>query len=606
MKLRWLGAAGEVGRSCVEVNIDGRIFILDCGIKLSGEGTYPDFSDVNVSAIEAVIISHAHLDHSGYAPYLYSIGYNGPIYFTRPTLDLALMLQKDYIKVQKLEGERPPFENEDIRKEISRAVTLNYEEKVYINEDVSLTFYDAGHILGSAQVCLDTPYGRLVYTGDIGSDIRTLNPVKKGIPGVDYLIMESTYGMKSDIHPPIEQREKELIQIIKETKQKKGNVLIPVFAIDRAQNIMMILKEAKERGQVSQPIYIEGMLVRANDVYDNYPEWMNQRMFNIFKKESPFNSTMFREVWNRKKIIQSNEPIIVVTTSGMMSGGPVVDYFKSWAPDEKNTLVLVGYQVEETFGRQIVEGLKEFKDEDGKIRRINSRVEWIEFSAHADHPALVNYVSSFEEPPKKVFLNHGDPKKLEELWEEIDKITECVVADPRVYYNLDGEAIQGEISSQKVIYEKLPPLKSPFELIFTTPQDKMIKDRSINIIENTQKELLISGYLDDSIVSFIIDVVKRGASVKAIFRHITRPGNKKAFKILKKNGAEVRVNRECHARFLVSDDREALISSSDLTRDSFYDHFEAGIITNDKETIKKTRDFFYRMWDQSVEGYLKE
>ncbi len=606
MKLRWLGAAGEVGRSCVEVNIDGRIFILDCGIKLSGEGTYPDFSDVNVSAIEAVIISHAHLDHSGYAPYLYSIGYNGPIYFTRPTLDLALMLQKDYIKVQKLEGERPPFENEDIRKEISRAVTLNYEEKVYINEDVSLTFYDAGHILGSAQVCLDTPYGRLVYTGDIGSDIRTLNPVKKGIPGVDYLIMESTYGMRSDIHPPIEQREKELIQIIKETKQKKGNVLIPVFAIDRAQNIMMILKEAKERGQVSQPIYIEGMLVRANDVYDNYPEWMNQRMFNIFKKESPFNSTMFREVWNRKKIIQSNEPIIVVTTSGMMSGGPVVDYFKSWAPDEKNTLVLVGYQVEETFGRQIVEGLKEFKDEDGKVRRINSRVEWIEFSAHADHPALVDYVSSFEEPPKKVFLNHGDPKKLEELWEEIDKITECVVADPRVYYTLDGEAIQKEISSQKVIYEKLPPLKSPFELIFTTPQDKMIKDRSINIIENTQKELLISGYLDDSIVSFIIDVVKRGASVKAIFRHITRPGNKKAFKILKKNGAEVRVNRECHARFLVSDDREALISSSDLTRDSFYDHFEAGIITNDKETIKKTRDFFYRMWDQSVEGYLKE
>jgi len=149
-------------------------------------------------------------------------------------------------------------------------------------------------------------------------------------------------------------------------------------------------------------------------------------------------------------------------------------------------------------------------------------------------------------------------------------------------------------------------LESPFELIFTTPQDKIIKDRSINLIENTQNELLISGYLDDSIVSFIIDVVKKGAKVKAIFRHITRPGNKKAFKILKKNGAEVRVNRECHARFLVSDEREALISSSDLTRDSFYDHFEAGIITNDKATIKKTRDFFYKMWDQSVEGYVKD
>lgn len=606
MKIRWLGAAGEVGRSCVEVNIDGRLFILDCGVKLSGEGTYPDFSDIDVSAIEAIIISHAHLDHSGYAPHFYSIGYNGPIYFTKPTMDLALMLQKDFIKVQKLEGEKPPYDAEDIRKEVSRAAALNYEEKVYINEDVSLTFYDAGHILGSAQICLDTPYGRLVYTGDIGSDIRTLNPVKKGIPGVDYLIIESTYGMKSDIHPPIEQRERDLIQIIKETKKKKGNVLIPVFAIDRAQNIMMILKEAKEKGLISQSIYIEGLLVRANDVYDNYPEWMNQKMFNLFKKEDPFNSAMFREVWNRKKIIQTNEPIIVVTTSGMMSGGPVIDYFNSWAPDPKNTLVLVGYQVEETFGRQILEGLREFKDKDEKLRKINLRIEWIEFSAHADHPALIDYVSSFKEPPKKVFLNHGDTEKLKELWEEISKITECVVPELNVYYNLGQAAEMEEISSKKVTYEKLPPLKSPFELIFTTPQDKVIKDRSINLIENTQNELLITGYLDDSIVSFIIDVVKRGAKVKAIFRHITRPGNKKAFKILKNNGADVRVNRDCHARFLISDDREALISSSDLTRDSFYDHFEAGIITNDKATIKKTRDFFYRMWEQSVEGYIKE
>ncbi|MEN6378068.1 MAG: phospholipase D-like domain-containing protein [Methanofastidiosum sp.] len=606
MKIRWLGAAGEVGKSCVEVDIDGRIFILDCGVKLSGEGMYPDLSDVNISAIEAVIISHAHLDHSGYAPRFYSLGYNGPIYFTKPTMDLALLIQKDFIKVQELQGEKVPYYQEDIRKEIARAVALNYEEKVYINDDISLTFYDAGHILGAAQICLDTPYGRIVYTGDIGSDVRTLNPVKKGIPGVDYLILESTYGMRSDIHPPIEQREKDLIRIIKETKKKKGNVLIPVFAIDRAQNIMMILKEAKERGEISQPIYLEGMLIKANDIYDNYPNWMNQKMINLFKKENPFNSKIFREVWNRKKIIQSPEPVIVVTTAGMMSGGPVIDYFKSWAPDEKNSLILVGYQVEETFGRQILDGLREFKDEDGKLRKIKSRVEWIEFSAHASHPDLIDYVSSFKDPPKKVFLNHGDPKKLIELWEEIDKITECVVADPGVYYTLGQAAEVEEISSKKVTYEKLAPLESPFELIFTTPQDKIIKDRSINLIENTQNELLITGYLDDSIVSFIIDVVKKGAKVRAIFRHITRPGNKKAFKILKKNGAEVRVNRECHARFLVSDDREALISSSDLTRDSFYDHFEAGIITNDKATIKKTRDFFYKMWDQSVEGYVKD
>ena len=182
MKLRWLGGAGEVGKSCVEVDIDGRIFILDCGVKLSGEGMYPDLSDVNISAIEAIIISHAHLDHSGYAPRFYSLGYNGPTYFTKPTMDLALLIQKDFIKVQQLQGEKVPYYQEDIRKEINRAVALNYEEKVYINEDISLTFYDAGHILGAAQICLDTPYGRIIYTGDIGSDVRTLNPVKKEYP----------------------------------------------------------------------------------------------------------------------------------------------------------------------------------------------------------------------------------------------------------------------------------------------------------------------------------------------------------------------------------------------------------------------------------------
>lgn len=607
MKIRFLGSAKEVGRSCVEVNIDGRLFILDCGIKLSGEGTYPDFSDVNISAIEAVIISHAHLDHSGYAPHLYSLGYNGPIYYTKPTLDLALLLQKDYIKVQGLEGESPPYSKEDIRKEINHAVTLNYEEKVYINNDVSLTFFNAGHILGSAQICLDTPYGRLIYTGDIGSDVRTLDPVKKNIPGVDYLIMESTYGLKTDVHPPFEHKERDLIQIIKETKKRKGKVLIPVFAIDRAQNIMMLLKEARQSGHISQQIFIEGLLVKANEVYDNYPRWMNKKMADLFKKGNPFSSSMFKEVWNRKRVIQMKGSIIVVTTSGMMSGGPVMDYFKSWASDENNALILVGYQVEDTFGRKILEGLREFEDEDGKVRKINARVEWIDFSAHSDHNSLIDYVKSLDGSLKKVFLCHGDPEQLAELSEEVSKIAECIVPEPLVSYKVTEEIKEEEESpSKKVTYEKLPPLERPFELIFTTPKDKMIKDRSINLIEDTQNELLVACYLDDSIASFIIDVVKRGAKVKAIFRHITRPGNKKAFKMLKKNGAEVRVNRESHARFLVSDEREAMISSSDLTRDSFYDHFEAGVITNDKETIKKTREFFYKIWDESVEGFVRE
>ncbi len=607
MKIRFLGSAKEVGRSCVEVNIDGRLFILDCGIKLSGEGTYPDFSDVNISAIEAVIISHAHLDHSGYAPYIYSLGYNGPIYFTKPTLDLALLLQKDYIKVQGLEGENSPYSKEDIRKEINHAVTLNYEEKVYINNEVSLTFFNAGHILGSAQICLDTPYGRLVYTGDIGSDVRTLEPVKKGIPGVDYLIMESTYGLKTDIHPPFEHKERDLIQIIKETKKRKGKVLIPVFAIDRAQNIMMLLKEARQSGQISQQIFIEGLLVKANEVYDNYPRWMNKKMADLFKKGNPFSSAMFKEVWNRKRVIQMKGSIIVVTTSGMMSGGPVMDYFKSWASDEKNSLILVGYQVEDTFGRQVLEGLREFEDENGKIRKINARVEWIDFSAHSDHKSLIDYVNSLDGSLKKVFLCHGDPEQLTELSEEISKINECIVPEQLVSYQVTEELKEEEESpSKRVIYERLPPLEKSFELIFTTPKDKLIKDRSINLIEDTENELLIACYLDDSIASFIIDVAKKGAKVKAIFRHITRPGNKKAFKMLKKNGVEVRVNRESHVRFLVSDEREAMISSSDLTRDSFYDHFEVGIITNDKETIKRTREFFYRIWDESVEGFVRE
>ena len=211
--------------------------------------------------------------------------------------------------------------------------------------------------------------------------------------------------------------------------------MIPVFAIGRAQNILMTLKDGYEKGVLNAPIYMDGMLQKINEIYDDYPEWMNNDMYAMFRESNPFDCPLFINVHNRNKILKKDTPMIIVTTAGMMSGGPVLSYFKEWAGDSKNAFLLVGYQVEGTMGRKLLEGERKFLVDDKKVF-VNASIHSVNFSAHADHDGLLNYVSRLKKRPKNIFLNHGDPEKMNSLAMELGGNT--VVAEPLTTYTLEA------------------------------------------------------------------------------------------------------------------------------------------------------------------------
>ncbi|HOP08826.1 MAG TPA: phospholipase D-like domain-containing protein [Candidatus Methanofastidiosa archaeon] len=591
MQIKWLGGAGEVGRSCIYLKDNNFRCLLDCGVKLSSDDMYPDLSDINFSKLNAVIVSHAHLDHCGYVPFLFAHGYRGPVYTTHPTRRISRIMQDDFASIQKDEAGWGPYWRDDVRLTKKHTISLDYGEKKEIGHNIFLTFHNAGHILGSAQTLIETPYHSLLYSGDINMDVNRIMDKADTNIQTDSLIIESTYGARNDKHSLLEDSERELIELINNTLSNGGKVIIPVFAIGRAQNILVTLKRAFEDGKLNVPIYLDGMLQKINEIYDDYPEWMNSEMYSMFKDSNPFDCPMFINVHDRGNVIASKDPVVVVTTAGMMSGGPVISYFKAWGNDPRNALILVGYQVEGTLRRSLLDGEREITL-DGKKLFVNAQVHSTSFSAHADHDGLLEYVSSLKKRPKNIFLNHGDPAKLKELAEDLGE--NAIIAEQMVTYTLEAA---------RTGFEPIEPSfsKEDIEMVITTPRDEIIKNYMIQIIRSTRKELRISGYIDTALTNEIIEAMRRNVKVKAMIRHLTRPSNKEAYKLLASHGAEIKENRDLHARMVISDDRYALISSADLTRDSFYDHYEAGFLVKDKAMVNKVLSFFQRIWGESYE-----
>ncbi|RZN47540.1 MBL fold metallo-hydrolase [archaeon] len=589
MQIQWLGGAREVGRSCVYVKEDNFSCLIDCGVKLSSEDMYPRLSGVNFSELDAIIVSHAHLDHSGYVPFLFEHGYEGPVYATHPTRMISKVIQDDFAKIQKHETGWAPYWRDDVRTTKKHTTALDYKEKIEIGDNIFLSFLDAGHILGSSQVLLETPSQRLLYSGDINmSPTRVMN-IADTSEWADTVILEATYGGDNDIHPPLSESESRLIDVIAETVKEGGRVVIPVFAIGRAQNILMTLKDACERGKIQCPIYMDGMLKRINDIYDDYPEWMNESMYALFKEGNPFESPFFSSVDNRKRILNQSEPSVVVTTAGMMSGGPVLSYLNHWAKDPKTTFALVGYQVEGTLGRMLIDGQRHVTVDD-KPLDVSARIEHITFSAHADHDGLLTYVDSLPKPPENVFLNHGEGESLESMTRALgDKAT---IAEPLKVYTLK-ESRSGFVPIEPSLTEEL------LHLVITTPRDEIIKTYMIRMIQTARQTVRIAGYVDTAIANEMIGALRRGVEVKIIYRHLTRPSNREAYNLLYENGAKIRENRDMHARIVISDNRYAFISSADLTRDSFYDHYEAGFLAKEDEVVRKTVSFYDKVWDES-------
>jgi len=435
VRITFLGAAQEVGRSAILVETAESKILLDFGLnpgRALNPNAYPRLDLVNIDPedIDAVIVTHAHLDHCGLVPYLFKYGYRGPVYATEATRDLMVLLLKDFLEIAEREGHDPPFTMKDVEKMLLHTIALKYNVVTDIAPDIRLTFYNAGHILGSAIVHLHIGNGfyNIVYTGDFKfARTRLLERADHVFPRVDALIMESTYGATTQ--PSREEAERQLISIIKKTIERGGKVLIPTLSVGRAQEIMLVIANAinnKELPEVT--VYIEGMIHEVTAIHTAYPELLSKPLRQaLYSNKNPFEHPCFKRVEGkepRTEIVETGEPCIIIATSGMLTGGPAVEYFKLMAPNPKNSLIFVSYQVEGTLGRKIKDGLREvtFVGSNGKIQviKVNMEVHSVEgFSGHSDREQLLEYLRMVSPKPSKIFLVHGEQNSINSLKNEI-------------------------------------------------------------------------------------------------------------------------------------------------------------------------------------------
>jgi KH/beta-lactamase-domain protein len=447
----FLGAAMEVGRSAILVSTTESNVLLDCGLKPGQyDEEFPMLDLIDIDRLDAVVLTHAHMDHVGCLPLLFKYGYRGPVYMTDPTKYQTYILLTDYVELKEREGLQPSFSRADVEAVIYHTITLDYEEVTDIAPDIKLTFYDAGHEIGSAMAHLHIGNGRynILYTGDFKyGKTRLLNRAVSRFKRVEMLIMESTYGGKDDVQPPRVEAENALAKHVAETVSRDGKVLIPAFSTGRGQEILYILNKMIESGLVPRvPIYVDGMIVETLNVYLMYPHYLNPEVAEeIYGGVNPFTTSGSVVIVDRAKrvedrinqvakIAQSDEPAVIIAPHGMLNGGPVLDYFIQLAPDGRNKLIFVSYQAEGTLGRRILSGEREFvvRSLVSGETKIEMRMEVVSipgFSGHSDRRELMKYVEHLEPKPKKIVLVHGEPSKIVSLATSIElkyKITTIV------------------------------------------------------------------------------------------------------------------------------------------------------------------------------------
>ncbi|MFW9850421.1 MAG: beta-CASP ribonuclease aCPSF1, partial [Candidatus Thorarchaeota archaeon] len=418
IRLTAFGGFKEVGRQSMFLQTPETNILIDCGVNVGTPSkAFPrlDMPEFNLEELDAVIITHAHLDHCGMVPFLFKYGYRGPVYMTAPTLNLATLLQLDYLDVAEREGKLRPYRDRDVKEAILHTITLNYGEVTDIAPDVRLTLHNAGHILGSAIIHLHIGDGQynLAYSGDFKfGRTRLLEPATFTFPRLETLIVESTYGHPTDKMPPRQEVEKKFAGIIRKTIERGGKVLIPVLAVGRAQEIMLVIEDLVSKNRIPKiPVYLEGMIAQATAIHTTHPEALSKKIREMIFHQgvNPFLNEIFVQVdsHEQREEIVEGEPCIIMATSGMLAGGPSVEYFRFLAPDEKNTICFVSYQGEGTLGRRIQKGWKEvqMRNRDGNMQVIpvNLEVDTVEgFSGHSDRKQILNFIKRVNPVPEKV------------------------------------------------------------------------------------------------------------------------------------------------------------------------------------------------------------
>jgi len=437
IRLTFLGGGRQVGRSALFLQTPESRILLDCGIDVAApeEHAYPflESPEFNLKELDAVIVSHSHVDHSGLIPYLFKYGYRGPIYCTFPTRDVMSLLQLDMVKIQRGEGKEPIYTSEDIKQMVLHSISVDYEAVTDITPDVRLTFYNAGHILGSSMIHLNIGNGlhNLMYTGDFKfARTNLLEGAPYNFPRLETAIIEATYGGKECITKTPAEADQEVIDLITHTIERKGKVLIPVLGSGRAQEVMLIVERLVREGKLpAVPVYIDGMVWDITAIHTAYPEYLNRNIRKlIFHKDTnPFLSEIFKRIGSakeRKQVIDSTDPCIILATSGMLVGGPSVEYLKNMGENKKNTLIFSCYQGEGSLGRRIQMGEKEIMFKEGgkpNVYKLNLEVSRIQVMGHADRKELMNFIGKCTPRPKRVIVQHGEAGRTLDLASSLHK-----------------------------------------------------------------------------------------------------------------------------------------------------------------------------------------
>ena len=426
-----LGGVKQVGRSCFIVMTRESKIMLDCGInpgEALGLNAYPrlDWFNFDLDELDAVIISHAHIDHQGFLPTLFKFGYKGPIYCTEPTLPLMNLLQMDSVKISKSNGTYLPYELRDVNEVIKHCITLPYGKPTDISPDITISLNNAGHIMGSATVHLNiSGVHNILYSGDYKyARTQLLDSALSIYPRVETLITESTYGNTTDIMPDQTVVYRNFTDTINKTLIEGGKVLIPVPAVGRAQEIMLVLdKEMREGRLIECPIYIEGMISEASAIHMSYAHYLG---YDVRKSVSqginPFQSEYFTVInghGKRDEVFSDENAAIIMATSGMLEGGPSVEYFKEIAPSPNNKILFVSYQINGTLGRRVLDGAMNevsMLEKNGKVKVVPVRCQTQKmdgFSGHSDFNQIMSFVAKIR--PKRVLVNHGERSKSDNV-----------------------------------------------------------------------------------------------------------------------------------------------------------------------------------------------
>jgi metallo-beta-lactamase family protein len=435
MELTFLGATGTVTGSKYLLKSGTKHILIDCGLfqglkqlRLKNSSKLP----INPAKIDAVVLTHAHIDHSGYLPLLVKNGFSGKVYCSEGTADLCKIMLPDSAHLQEEEAEYanrrgfskhhpalPLYTKEDAENALALLTPVSFEQDVDLGDGLTLRLSPSGHILGSAFVRIHNQKTSVLFSGDIGreNDILMKPPVR--IKQADYLLVESTYGNR--LHQNDDPKIK-LAAIINKTVKRKGVVVIPVFAVGRAQELLYYIHLLKTSGAIAEdiPVYLNSpMAVDATEIFNLYH---GEHRLSADQCRALFHTAhMVNSIEQSKALNEAKGPMIILSASGMASGGRVVHHLKAFAPKPNNTILFVGFQAAGTRGAAMLDGAESIKIH-GEYIPVRASVELISnLSAHADYSEILDWLGGFETPPKKTFIVHGEPVAADSMRRHIEE-----------------------------------------------------------------------------------------------------------------------------------------------------------------------------------------